>query len=208
MSRNFWQQRAPLIMLALAVAIISTMIWWQVAKQSPLNMETSVSTAAAASHSPQERKALGEIVITGSHIRTVVGDPEHSHDSHRLVSAQELQAELISELGLLDRKFQSEQISPTWSSKTWRLIDNALSAETLASKQAPSPIAHDAECRTFTCRIRVTYRTEMDAQMGEIFLLGDIATELPSANFGRLVAADGTIQIVMYANTGRAAKNR
>ena len=75
---------------------------------------------------------------------------------------------------------------------------------------APGPVSttaadrdtHDAECRSTTCRIRITYRDEMDAQMGEIFLLGDIAGTLPSANFGRLAGAGGTVQLVMYADTG------
>jgi len=72
----------------------------------------------------------------------------------------------------------------------------------LAAIEAPLPISHDAECRSTSCRIRVTYRTEMDAQMGEVFLLGGIANELPSASFGRIVAPDGSVQIVMYAATG------
>ena len=38
--------------------------------------------------------------------------------------------------------------------------------------------------------------------MGEIFLLGDIAGTLPSANFGRLAGDGGTVQLVMYADTG------
>ena len=88
------------------------------------------------------------------------------------------------------------------------MIAESLSETRLAPNQAPIPMSHESECRSSSCRIRVTYRNEMEAQMGEIFLLGGIANQLPSANFGRIVAADGTVQIVMYANTGPARKSR
>lgn len=200
MSNDFWQRKAPIIMLAIAIPVMAAIVWWQVDERSPQQRAEPLLAEAT----EQPATLPDSVAVQGFRFATGAdaSRKDQAEHTHKKVSGQDLQAQLMTELEELDLRFRSEPVSVSWSGNTERMIDSALSGAGLAVNDAPEPLAHDVECRTFSCRIRLTYRNEMDAQMGEVFLLGDIAKQLPSAQFGRLVAPDGTIQIVMYADTG------
>ena len=177
MPNLFWQRWAPITALSLVALAAALIFWMQPDESSPVAI---VDTHDAPRPPPA---------------------PEPAGDDAPM-SNEQREARLAAELAGLEQEFLAEPVSPGWSFASERVIAEALSAERTAAHQGPAPLSHDAECRSTTCRIRITYRDEMDAQMGEIFLLGDIAGTLPSANFGRLAGDGGTVQLVMYADTG------
>lgn len=199
MSNSTWQRKAPVLALLLAAGAAGVVIWLQPADPSTDQVANISTQPFPAQPTPllPEKAASQAAAAVEPHDGDV-----HEKEHGSVVSDQDIQAQLLRDLGELENKFLSEPVSAGWSVSTQKMISDSLSESRLAANEAPIPVSHDAECRSTSCRIRVTYRNQMDAQMGEIFLLGGIANELPSANFGRLVAPDGSVQIVMYADTG------
>lgn len=199
MSNSTWQRKAPVLALLLAAGAAGVVAWLQPTDPSTDQVASTETPPVPTQPTPllpknSARQAASESLV-------------HDEDAHEkghgaVLSEQDIQAQLLRDLGELENKFLSEPVSSGWSISTRKMISDSLSESRLAANEAPIPVSHDAECRSTSCRIRVTYRNQMDAQMGEIFLLGGIADVLPSANFGRLVAPDGSVQIVMYADTG------
>lgn len=205
MSKSSWQRKAPVLALLLAVGTAGVVAWQQSGEPDASLASDTYDLSSVPATKPEPVIATPR--PTPAPIADHAEGDGHGHDAGP-ISTQDVQAQLLSELGELEREFLSEPVSETWSSGTELMITESLSEARLAPNQVPVPVSHDSECRSNSCRIRVTYRNEMDAQMGEIFLLGGIAERLPNANFGRLVGADGSVQIVMYANTGPARKSR
>ena len=196
MPNLFWQRWAPITALSLVALAAALIFWMQPDESSPVAIVDPAPLAVA---------APGPVSTTAADRDTHDAPrpppaPEPAGDDAPM-SNEQREARLAAELAGLEQEFLAEPVSPGWSFASKRVIAEALSAERTAAHQGPAPLSHDAECRSTTCRIRITYRDEMDAQMGEIFLLGDIAGTLPSANFGRLAGAGGTVQLVMYADT-------
>lgn len=203
MSNNSWQRKAPVIALLFAVGAAGVVAMMQAEEATPVASTPAQGPDALSSPAAEPSVATREHALANRSDDATTDD--HAHDSAP-VSDQDIQAEMLEGLSALETEFLSEPVSESWSGGTERMIAESLSEARLAANEAPIPISHDSECRSNTCRIRVTYRSAMDAQMGEIFLLGGIAERLPTANFGRLEAPDGSVQIVMYANTGPAKK--
>lgn len=204
MSKNLWQLKAPILGVLLATSAFALALWYRSSDRLP-HAATELVSPEIVSQSPTAPESTAQATF----VKPAIG-PEHAHDQGMagIHSQLDTQAQLRSELEQLEREFLAEPISAAWSTSTEKLIAESLSESGLAVNNAPAPISHESECRSNSCRIRVTYRNDMDAQMGEIFLLGSIANSLPSANFGRLVSPDGTVLIVMYADTGTVKRQR
>lgn len=132
----------------------------------------------------------------------------HGADEHRDLPLTPAQAQQKIQ-GLIaqeESKFASEPLSASWAVPTEKQIDSAFSAKTLEWNQAPTPLSHEATCHSSSCRIEVSYQDDAQADIGQQFFLGDIATRLPKAKLFRLRNPDGTVQLVAYANTGRARR--
>lgn len=203
MTKSSWQRKAPLLLLLAVAGVMAVATWYQMRKPS------TIDTASPARQAPAPASPSTSEPVAGSRRFEPAmqpAEPASTDHPEEPVSAQEHRAQKISALNALDREFQRQPRSATWGSNTEQVIAASLSESGLAANQAPVPIEHDAECRTSTCRIHVTYANEMDAQMGEVFLLGDIARQLPSARLGRLFNEDGTVELVIYADTGKAVE--
>jgi hypothetical protein len=127
---------------------------------------------------------------------------ESNERSERPLTAAQAQQKIQDLIGQENSKFASEYVSSSWASPTEKLIDSAISTKTLAWNQAPAPLSQDATCHSTSCRIQVTYADDTQADIGQQFFLGDIASRLPRAKLFRLRNPDGTVQVIAYANSG------
>lgn len=195
--------RTPAIATVAIVSILAVATWYRMEG----SRATALHSPVAASDAVSGGEVTGELpALPVPAARLAPSDTGARHDDAPL-SQEQAEAKIINALQELEDKFQSEPVSVGWKNSTQRMIDTALSQEALSVNQSPAPIAHEAECRSFTCRIELTYSNDIEAQMGEIFLLGGIAQRLPSVQIGRLSGPDGSMKIVMYANTGVARRS-
>lgn len=111
-------------------------------------------------------------------------------------------AKLLDALGKLESKFQAEPISPQWAYQQEAVIAKAFAPETLARDGAPAPLDHEAHCRSTTCRVAATYRNAEDSRVAQLFVLGHLASNLPRTMLAEIPGADGTMQLVFYADAG------
>lgn len=139
---------------------------------------------------------------TGASVRG--HDEEHDLPATAAQGEQRMRALAAQE----EAKFVAEPLSAAWAVPTEKLIDSAFTAKNLEWNQAPKPLAHDAKCHSTSCRIEVSYQDDFQADIGQQFMLGDIATRLPKAKLFRLRNPDGTVQIIAYANTGPGRARR
>lgn len=180
---------------------------------SDAGLDERIDALIQAQQAQSARLDTLEALLTGRSARsgavnmTSGARPQPSHDGHDHDVTPEQRAlnqqEAIREL---ESKFVTEPVSASWASGTERLIATAFSSGNLAEKDAPVPNAQQAVCRSFTCRIDTTYADELQADIGLQFLLGDIAARLPKARPFRIVQPDGSVQWVIYANTGQARR--
>jgi hypothetical protein len=118
---------------------------------------------------------------------------------------QDPDAQLLEQIQALDAKFQAEPIAPAWAMEKEQMIAATFSPEALKTAAAPAPISHEESCRSKTCRINVVYRSELDAQVAQLNLLGAISPSLSHATIAPVPGADGSMQLIMYARAGTKA---
>lgn len=125
----------------------------------------------------------------------------HGADSEVPLTAAQ-QAQKLQDLqSQMESKFVSEPYSASWAPGTEKLIDGAFAASNLAYENSPAPISRKAECRSNSCRISIVYKDDVQADIGQQFLLGDIASRLPKAKLLRVSNPDGTVEVIAYAHT-------
>lgn len=135
-------------------------------------------------------------------IAGTVATKDRRHKEENLQTPAQRSEKLQEAINQMELEFQSESVSSGWASTTEKIIAGAFSSTSLAGKGAPVPSAHRASCRTFSCRIQATYANDVEADIAEAFLTSDIAGQLPKAKHFRFMAPDGTVQLILYANTG------
>ncbi len=187
-----WQAPA-----ALGAVVLGLLLLWQFRLQSRPSAELKPTAQASWPESQPVAPPAAEPQVFAQS-----PDLEGAELHRGPVGDDQVEAELIAALEALDRKFRNEPVAEGWRRSTEALISDALSSESLTANQAPVPKSYEAECRTSTCRISIAYGNEMDAQMGEIFFLGDVSTVLPNAEIGRLQGDGGTTSLIIYASQG------
>lgn len=133
---------------------------------------------------------------------------EHDEEQDLPVSAAQGEQKMRALVAQAEAKFVSEPLSAAWAAPTEKMIDSAFTPKNLEWNQAPTPLAHDAKCHSTSCRVEVTYQDDLQADIGQQFMLGDIAARLPRAKLFRLRNPDGTVQVIAYANTGSGRARR
>ena len=131
----------------------------------------------------------------------VGGRSAHATESELPLTAAQQEQMMQTLLGQMESKFASEPYSAVWASGTEKLIDSAFSAGNLAYESSPRPISHESQCRSDTCRVRVVYKDDAEADIGQQFLLTDIAARLPKAKLLRITRPDGTVEVIAFART-------
>jgi hypothetical protein len=117
--------------------------------------------------------------------------PEHEPEDG--MDADEL---MLRGIQKLDASFQAEPIAPRWAAEQEQMITASFSPAALKAAAAPAPVSSAASCRSQTCRITATYKTELDAQVAQLNLLTAISPALPHAIMGEVPGADGSVQLV------------
>jgi hypothetical protein len=108
----------------------------------------------------------------------------------------------------LDNKFVDEPLSAAWATKTERNISSALSSNVLGKEQATAPKSMQSTCRSQTCRISLAFDNSAQADFTKGVFLQGIAESLPSAQIFLQEGADGSVNYVIYAQTGGYAGPR
>lgn len=190
--------RHPVLLLALAAALVLAATWWLRPPGSARTVPDPVSMPSTATDA-RPQPASSPRAATASAADFESEDP---------YSAKDETARIAEGLEKLERKFQAEPVSPAWAAQQERMIANAFTPAALKEGGAPAPIEHQASCRSKTCRISVTYKTDMDAQVAQVVLLGSIAPSLARTTMGQIPAADGSVQLVLYADAGNGPPKR
>jgi hypothetical protein len=107
-----------------------------------------------------------------------------------------------------DAKFLAEPASAAWAAPRESLIESTFTRAQLKLDGAPTPLSHEASCRSATCRINVTYRTSAESQTATLSVLGHISSSLPHTMMAEVPNADGTVQLVLYADSGHPYPGR
>ncbi len=121
------------------------------------------------------------------------------------LTPEQVHAKQLDDLHQLDVKFLSEPVDPAWASASQAAIADVLSERHLAEQGSPAPVAQQATCRSASCRIEVTYASDMESEMGRAFLIGDLASRLPRATTMEFTQPDGKVQYVIFAHEAPAS---
>jgi hypothetical protein len=103
----------------------------------------------------------------------------------------------------IERVFAEEKNNAQWSLASTRLIEQSLSAEKFREFGALPPLSSDIECRSRTCRIRMTYTDSGEATDAGTLLNFELAKQLPYAVAMSRTRADGSIDHFIYATRDR-----
>lgn len=112
---------------------------------------------------------------------------------------EQIKARQLEDLRRADLKFLAEPVDTAWATASEAAIAAVLTEGHLADQGAPAPVSHHATCRSKTCRIDATYANEMESDIGQAFLIGDLAPRLPLAQMLPFRQPEGKIQFVIYA---------
>lgn len=104
----------------------------------------------------------------------------------------------------IEQSFAGETRNPQWSLESTRLIEQALSAEKFREFGALPPLSSDIECRSRTCRIRMTYADSGEAADAGTLLNFELASRLPYTVAVSRTRVDGSIDHFIYATRERA----
>jgi len=118
---------------------------------------------------------------------------------HEAEDAMDQDERVLRGIQKLEAKFQAEPIAPRWAAEQEQMITASFSPAALKAAAAPAPVSSAASCRSQTCRITATYKTELDAQVAQLNLVTAIAPSLPHAIMGEVTGADGSVQLFVYA---------
>jgi hypothetical protein len=121
---------------------------------------------------------------------------------HDQEEGEDAEAKLLEGIQKLETKFQAEPMASAWAMENERMISGTFAPDTLKSNAAPAPLSHQEQCRSSTCRITATYKSEMDAEVAQLNLLAGISPSLPRAVMGQVPGNDGSVQLVVYASVG------
>lgn len=126
----------------------------------------------------------------------------------KTVTSAEIAALQAATMRSLDNKFADEPLSAAWATKTERNISSALSVNALVKEQATAPKSMQSTCRSQTCKISLAFDNSAQADFTKGVFLQGIAESLPSAQIFLQEGADGSVNYVIYAQTGGYAGPR
>jgi hypothetical protein len=99
----------------------------------------------------------------------------------------------------LEARLVGEPLSPAWASTHERAIASLMSPANLAKQQLPAPHGLATRCQSKTCRISMHFADEQQASQTQVLLLMEIAGDLPNARSFLEPAADGSVELVVFA---------
>lgn len=138
--------------------------------------------------------------FTAGPVSTPKKGEEAAYDPLKAKAAQE------DRLLQLDDNFRAEPISAEWAARSSDEIRLALSPESLAEFNAPTPQALEVSCRSTGCRISMEFDDSITAPDTVTALAVGIASRLPEVVILPVQGEQGGVQYHVFATTGRGSK--
>ena len=99
----------------------------------------------------------------------------------------------------LESTFSTEPINPAWAGSTMRAVEAAIVDVVAAG--APTPGSAQVDCRSRSCRIRISLADYDQSGQFAMPLLAEIAAQLPVTQSVELPSADGNgLEMYIYAS--------
>lgn len=201
----------PLLVASLVIAAGAAL--WAVAGQKPGGMDETAAVAADKNQYAQLLAAQQAQNARLDHLEAMLGGIAEaagvslatpsaaSNRQHPEATPQEAETVREKAMGEAEAGFNAEPVSAAWSTRNEKMIGDAFSPQSLASKNSPAPRTHEVSCRSKTCRIEMVYANDREADEGTLFLLSDIGGVFGQSRPFQRVLPDGSVELVMYATS-------